>query len=89
VSICIDLWLVVLLSQVIQHEIDQRISFFLRQDVAEGDHAVAAVGDVVVDLVAGGVFVLAVADVWYYAAIIERSSRALRRVTDGTILAEK
>ena len=78
-----------LFSQVIYHKIDQHIDLAFGQHIAEWDHAVAAVGDVVVDLVGSLVFMLAVADIGYHAAVVERFALRLRPVTNSTVLAKE
>ena len=75
-----------LFSQVFDDEIDQHIAFTGREDVAKRHHAVAAVCDVVEYLVASGVFMYPVTDIWDDTAVFERLALALRAVTDRTIL---
>ena len=57
--------------------------------VAKRRHAVAAVGDLFVDLVLGLKFEFALAEARNFRAVIERFALALRPVADGAILSKE
>ena len=76
-------------AKIVLNKIYHQFEFARRKLIAERHHAVAAVGDMVVDLVVRFVFMLAVADVRNHAAVVERFSFALGAVTDRTILPEQ
>lgn len=80
-------WL--LLPQIILDEIYEEVDLAFGEYVAEGNHSVAAVRDVIVDLGVGLVFVFAVADVGYYAAVVERFAFSFGAMADRAVLAKE
>ena len=75
-------------SQVIYDESDEQVYLTFCQHIAEWDHAVPAVGNVVVDLVGGLVFMFAVTDVGDDAAVVECFAHCFGAVANGAILTE-
>ena len=87
--ICVYLWLITRFSKVFLNKIYHQIQFTLGQLIAKRYHSIAAVCYVIVYLFVRFVFVFAVANVWRYAAIIERFPFALRPMANSAILAEE
>jgi hypothetical protein len=73
-------------SQVILDKIYQQIYLAFGKLVAEGNHAVAAFGNVTVDLGISFVFEIAIAQIGYYLAVVKRSPIRFRPVADRAIL---
>jgi hypothetical protein len=79
----------IIATQVALNKLHHQPYFPLGQLVAERDHSIAAVGDVLMDLVVGLVFVLAIADVGDDPAIFERLALTLRPVADRAVLTKE
>lgn len=76
-------------AQVLLDKIDHHSQLSFGELVAKRRHPIAALGDMLIDLAAGLKLKIAVAQVWYLLAVIERFALALRAVTDRAVLAKQ
>ena len=72
-----------------QDKIDQHVDLALCELIAERDHSITAIRNVLTDLTRGLVLVLAIAEVWNQSAVVERAALGLGAVADRTVLTEK
>src|SRR5688500_1728823 len=81
--------LFIMAAKVASYKIYHHFQLTRGQLITKRRHAVAALGDMLIDLVVGLEFEVAVAQVWYLFAVVERFSLTLGSVTHRAVLAKQ
>lgn len=76
-------------AEVAADKIDKEVYFTVAEDVAKRDHSVAALGNVSMDVLGGGIFIGFGAKVWNDLAVRKRFPLSLASMANSAVLTEQ